>query len=186
MAITTSAGQNSAMAVNKARLASSRSGPFSCTNAAPASAASSVGATRRRSSPAPSDRPIRCITGQWAATASRSRASAPGAGSHAATSIPRARKALHQLAPITPVPIMATSHVTPGAPAGPASPAPHRGLARLHVQLPDDTHRARHQLLVGRELTAGIIIIVLEPNAHVPAQQHRLRPSREAAPGRSR
>ena len=42
-----------------------------------------------------------------ASCCSRSRASAPGAGSQAATSSPRARKQTAQLAPMTPEPITA-------------------------------------------------------------------------------
>ena len=104
-----SAGAAASSRRNKSRLSSSRSGPFSCTNCARATASSSEGTKRRRSSEAPGARPTACIAGHCAATVSCRAASAPGAGSLAATSRPRARKAVAQLAPMTPVPTTATA-----------------------------------------------------------------------------
>src|SRR5712664_3762572 len=57
---------------------------------------------------APEASPNRCIAGHAAATKRFSAASAPGATSVATTSRPLARNSVAQLAPMTPVPIMAS------------------------------------------------------------------------------
>jgi hypothetical protein len=102
-----SGGAASSRRRKRSRLMSSRSGPFSCTKPASATASSGEAANRRRSVDAPGDRPICCIAGHCASTVLRSASSAPGAGSLATTSMPRARKAVAQLAPMTPAPMIA-------------------------------------------------------------------------------
>jgi hypothetical protein len=66
------------MAANAARLKSSRSGPFSCTNCAAATACSTDAQNFSRAVEAPFARPSCCTTGYWRSTASRSAASASG------------------------------------------------------------------------------------------------------------
>src|SRR3712207_6619678 len=68
---------------------------------------------------------------------------------------------------------------SPGAlRAGPARQPDHlTGLGRrgrLVPELAQDPHRARHKLLVRRELALRVVVVVLEADADVPAQQDRL------------
>ena len=107
-------GAAASMRRNRSILMSIRSGPFSCTKSASATASSSRSWKRSRSGDAPSASPKRVIVGQCCATASRRRASAPGEGSVASTSRPRARKYAVQLAPMTPVATTATRLMSDG------------------------------------------------------------------------
>jgi hypothetical protein len=74
-------GAAASSSANRCRLKSSRSGPFSCTNCASATAAPADPHTVNRSSEAPSASPSPCITGQIRASSKRNSASASGAGS---------------------------------------------------------------------------------------------------------
>ena len=107
-ASTTSGRAAASSTANSACLTSSRSGPFSWTKSASATASAGSAVNVSRSGEAPSTNPIRSSVGQCAATSARSRSSAPGAGSVATTWRPRARKCAAQLAPITPVETTAT------------------------------------------------------------------------------
>jgi len=123
-AMTTAGSSAASRRRSTARFNSSRSGAFSCTNSAPASAASgsawkvsaccrgaaSIGASCAR-------------LGQAAATKWRRKVSACGAGSLAATSSPRDRKNAAQLAPIVPAPMTATRRIA-GCCGRSAMPAP--------------------------------------------------------------
>src|ERR1700710_379222 len=84
-----------------------RSGPFSWTRSAPASAFARSGVKLRFDCDAPGDRPNRLSAGQAVSTNFFSAASAFGATSVAVTCSPLARNSAVQLAPITPVPKMA-------------------------------------------------------------------------------
>ena len=92
------------------------SGVFSCTTSAASTACAAVSTKRRRSCgtlwlfAAPSEH----SAGHAWVTYSRARASAPGAGSCATTSIPCARNSAAQLAPIEPVPTTATERTSCG------------------------------------------------------------------------
>src|ERR1700720_878475 len=84
-----------------------RSGPFSWTRSAPASACAMSALNFRFDCDAPGDRPNRLSAGQAVSTNFLSAASAFGAISVATTCSPLARYSEVQLAPITPVPMMA-------------------------------------------------------------------------------
>src|SRR5215475_8403447 len=84
-----------------------RSGPFSWTRSTPATACARSAVNVRFDCDAPADRPNRLSAGQAVSTNLRSEASAFGAMSVATTCSPLARNSEVQLAPITPVPIMA-------------------------------------------------------------------------------
>ena len=102
-----SAGAASSSLRNRSRLTSRRSGPFSWTKSTPATASSGDATNRRRSGDAPGESPICSMAAHCAATVRRNACSAPASGSVAITSMPRARNAVAQLAPMTPVPIIA-------------------------------------------------------------------------------
>jgi len=104
-ASTTSGRAAASSTANSWCLTSSRSGPFSCTKSASATASAGSGVNASRSGDPPA---AGVSVGQIAATSDRSRCSAPGDGSVATTSRPWARKCAAQLAPITPVPTTAT------------------------------------------------------------------------------
>src|SRR6478735_4361192 len=84
-----------------------RSGPFSWTSSASATACASAAVNFKFDCDAPGDRPNRLSAGHAASTNFLSEASAFGAMSVATTSSPLARNSEVQLAPITPVPTMA-------------------------------------------------------------------------------
>src|SRR6202795_2055162 len=84
-----------------------RSGPFSWTRSASATASASAAVNFRFDCDAPGERPNRLSAGQAASTKFLSAASAFGAMSVATTCSPLARNSAVQLAPITPVPMMA-------------------------------------------------------------------------------
>src|ERR1700720_1349028 len=88
-------------------LKSIRSGPFSCTRSALATACASAGVNDRFDCDAPIEKPNRLSAGQAVSTNVLSAASASGATSVATTCSPLARNSAVQLAPITPVPMMA-------------------------------------------------------------------------------
>src|SRR5271156_5568759 len=88
-------------------LKSIRSGPFSWTRSAPAIACARSAVNFTFDCDAPGERPNRLSAGQAASTKRRSATSALGATSVAVTSRPLARNSAVQLAPITPVPMMA-------------------------------------------------------------------------------
>jgi hypothetical protein len=101
----------SSMSANNFILKSGRSGPFSCTKSACASACPMSLVKVKRSRDAPGDRPISSSCSQASSTYLRKLASAFGAGSVATTSNPRAKYCAAQLAPITPVPTSATQRM---------------------------------------------------------------------------
>ncbi len=93
LARTVPGGAAASRTANSRSFSSGRSGPFSCTNSASATASARSGVNDSR---------------RWsAATAARSRSSAPGAGSLATTRCPWERKSVAQDAPMTPVPTTA-------------------------------------------------------------------------------
>src|ERR1700674_4668720 len=83
------------------------SGPFSWTRSTSFTADVSAAVNDSLSCDAPRASPIRCSAGHAAATKRFKAASASGATSVATTSRPFARKSAVQLAPMTPVPMMA-------------------------------------------------------------------------------
>src|ERR1700756_4098984 len=84
-----------------------RSGPFSWTRSASATACASAAVNFKFDCDAPGDRPNRFSAGQAVSTNFLNAASAFGAMSVATTCSPLARNSALQLAPITPVPMMA-------------------------------------------------------------------------------
>src|SRR5262249_25096402 len=193
------------------RLRSMRSGALSWMKSAFAPSSSIVLTKRRRPIAAPGFRPTRVRAGQALATLSLIAFSAPGAGSLAMTSSPWARQRAAQPLPITPPPTMPTVLMgdDPGvgirvcswsgwiAAAGTrqliASPQAEF-LARLgRRQRPrahelDDLDGLLHELAVGGEDALLEEQVVLEPNAHVAAEQNCLRHHRhlhaaDAEPG---
>src|SRR5712671_4520483 len=84
-----------------------RSGPFSWTRSASATACASAAVNFKSDCDAPGERPNRLSAGQVVSTNFLSEASAFGAMSVATTCSPLARNSAVQLAPMTPVPIMA-------------------------------------------------------------------------------
>src|SRR6266545_7205483 len=106
-AMITSAGSSSSSCRYSFFLKSIRSGPFSWTKSAARTAAGRSAVNVRRDCDAPGARPNRSSAGQAAFTNRLSDASASGAISVATTSSPFARNSAVQLAPMTPVPIMA-------------------------------------------------------------------------------
>jgi hypothetical protein len=88
-------------------LKSIRSGPFSWTRSTPATACASAAENFRFDCDAPGDKPSRLSAGQAVSTNFLSAVSAFGATSVATTCSPLARNSAVQLAPITPVPMMA-------------------------------------------------------------------------------
>src|SRR3954471_7623929 len=88
-----------------------RSGPFSWTKSAARTAVGRSAVNVRRDWDAPGARPNRSSAGQAAFTKRRSDVSASGAISVAMTSSPFARNSAVQLAPMTPVPMMATRRI---------------------------------------------------------------------------
>src|SRR5579859_3790275 len=103
----TSGGSNSSICPYSFTLKSTRSGPFSWTKSALASASARSEVKLRFACDAPAESPSRSSGAQALATNSRSRPSAPGAGSVATTCRPWARYSADQLAPMRPVPTMA-------------------------------------------------------------------------------
>src|SRR5262252_1116210 len=103
----TSGGSSSSSCPYSFCLKSIRSGPFSWTRSTPATACARSAVNLRFDCDAPGDRPNRLSAGQALSTNLRSEASAFGAGSVATTCNPLARKSEAQLAPITPVPMIA-------------------------------------------------------------------------------
>src|SRR4051812_29246530 len=92
-------------------LKSIRSGPFSWTKSAARTAVCRSAVNVRRDWDAPGVRPNRSSAGQAAFTKRLSDVSASGAISVAMTSSPFARNSAVQLAPMTPVPMMATRRI---------------------------------------------------------------------------
>jgi hypothetical protein len=88
-------------------LKSIRSGPFSWTRSTPPTACAIAAVNFRFDCDAPVDRPNRLSAGQAFSTNFLSAASAFGAMSVATTCSPLARYSAVQLAPMTPVPMMA-------------------------------------------------------------------------------
>src|SRR5215475_6344464 len=103
----TSGGSSASSCPNSFCLKSIRSGPFSWTRSTPATACARSAVNLRFDCDAPGDRPNRLSAGQAVSTNLRSEASALGAMSVATTCSPLARNSEAQLAPITPVPMMA-------------------------------------------------------------------------------
>src|SRR5262249_6129123 len=83
----------------------------SWTRSAPATACARSAVNLRFDREAPGERPNRCSAGQAVSTNFFSAASAFGAGSVATTCSPLARNSALQLAPITPVPMMAMRRI---------------------------------------------------------------------------
>ena len=102
-----SGGVAASMSAKSFILNSGRSGAFSWTKSACASASFMSDVKDRRSRVAPGERPIASSSPQASSTYLRKLASAFGAGSVATTSKPCARYCAAQLAPITPVPTIA-------------------------------------------------------------------------------
>src|SRR5579875_82772 len=50
---------------------------------------------------------------------------------------------------------------------------------RLHIQLAHNAHRARNQHFVRGQHALGVIVVVLKPDADMPAHQERLRGTRK-------
>src|ERR1700757_1463357 len=88
-----------------------RSGPFSWTRSASAIACASAAVNFKFDCDAPGERPNRLSAGQAVSTNFLSEASAFGAMSVAKTCSPLARNSEVQLAPITPVPMMAMRRI---------------------------------------------------------------------------
>src|SRR6516225_5436720 len=106
-AMITSGGSSSSSCPYSFCLKSIRSGPFSWTRSTPVTACARTAVNLRFNCDAPGDRPNRLSAGQAVSTNFRSEASAFGAMSVATTCNPLARNSEVQLAPITPVPMMA-------------------------------------------------------------------------------
>src|SRR5712664_3408931 len=106
-AMITSGGSSSSSCPYSFSLKSIRSGPFSWTRSAPASACAMLAVNVRFDCDAPGERPNRFSAGQAVSTNFLSAASAFGAMSVATTCSPLARNSELQLAPITPVPMIA-------------------------------------------------------------------------------
>src|SRR5262245_56245694 len=103
----TSGGSSSSSCPYSFCLKSIRSGPFSWTRSTPATACARSAVNFRFDCDAAGERPNRLSAGQAFSTNFRSAASAFGAMSVATTCSPLARNSEAQLAPITPVPMMA-------------------------------------------------------------------------------
>src|SRR5215472_1422724 len=188
------------------RFRSSFSGALSCTKSASATAASSVLAKLRRFWLAPGSRPSLVSAGQALATPARIFSSAPGAGSVATTSSPWARQRAAQPLPITPPPTRATRRISVVSAIFPDPCfdelqvlAQAQFLARLRrrqaagTHEADDLHGPLDQRAVARMHAAIEPDIVLEPDAHIAAQQHGLghhghlhAPDAEAGPDGAR
>ncbi len=111
-AITTSGGSAASMAANRSIFTSSRSGPLSCTNSAPSTAAAGVAWKLKAFALAPgATQPSFSSVGQALSMKRRAKLSPCGEGSLAPTAKPRARKIAAQLAPMVPAPITATRRV---------------------------------------------------------------------------
>src|ERR1700727_55777 len=106
-AMMTSGANNSSNCPSSFCLKSIRSGPFSWTRSTPSTAWASAAVNFRFDCEASGERPNRLSAGQAASTKVLSAASAFGATSVATTCSPLARNSEVQLAPMTPVPIMA-------------------------------------------------------------------------------
>src|SRR5712692_3236311 len=106
-----SGGVASSISANSLILKSGRSGPFSWTKSAWDRASFMLVVKLSRSREAPADRPMLVSKPHASSTYFRRLASAFGAGSVATTSSPRARYWAAQLAPMTPVPTMATRRI---------------------------------------------------------------------------
>ena len=106
-AIITSAGNSSSSCWYSFFLKSIRSGPFSWTRSADRTAAGRSFVNERRDCDAPAASPNRWSAGHAVFTKRLSDVSASGATSVATTSSPFARNSAVQLAPMTPVPMMA-------------------------------------------------------------------------------
>src|SRR5215469_13963628 len=106
-AMITSGGSSSSSWPYSFFLKSIRSGPFSWTRSTPPTACASAAVKFRFDCDAPEERPNRLSAGQAVSTNFLSAASAFGAMSVATTCSPLARNSAVQLAPITPVPMMA-------------------------------------------------------------------------------
>ena len=145
-AMTISGSRTASNRANKARFNFSRSGALSWTNSAPARAASgSVWKVSAAQAGSAGSGDSRARLGQAAPTNSCRKASAPGAGSLAATLSPRARTTAVQLAPIVPVPITATRRIL-----SPAIPVPSVPSRRNHF-----VWRGRRRVRV-RQLIAAL------------------------------
>src|SRR6266853_5889889 len=110
-AMSESTGVASSMSANSLILKSGRSGPFSWTKSALERASFMLVVKLSRSREAPAERPMLVSIPHASSTYFRRLASAFGAGSVATTSSPRARYWAAQLAPMTPVPTMATRRI---------------------------------------------------------------------------
>src|ERR1700727_2654945 len=106
-AMMTSGANNSSNCPSSFCLKSIRSGPFSWTRSTPSTAWASAAVNFRFDCEASGERPNRLSAGQAASTKLLKPASAFGATSVATTCSPLARNSEVQLAPMTPVPIMA-------------------------------------------------------------------------------
>jgi hypothetical protein len=109
--MTTSGGNSSSSCPYSFFLKSIRSGPFSWTRSAPSTAAARSVLKVSLDWDALGERSSLLSAGQAASTKRFRAASAFGATSVATTSRPFARKSAVQLAPITPVPMMATRRI---------------------------------------------------------------------------
>src|SRR5262252_8539734 len=107
-AISESGGVTSSISAKSLILKSGRSGPFSWTKSAFESASLIFDVKVSRPRLAPAESPIALSCSHASSTYLRKLASAFGAGSLATTSNPRARYSAAQLAPMTPVPTIAT------------------------------------------------------------------------------
>lgn len=90
-AMIASGGVASSMSANSPTFSSGRSGAFSWTKSASATASRMSGVNRRRSGEVPGSAPSAAAASHAPATYALSASSAPGAGSVAVTSKPRAR-----------------------------------------------------------------------------------------------
>src|SRR5690606_23996873 len=182
-AMITSAGVTASMSARSARLSSRSSGPLSWTNPAPSTASARVGSTVRLSGDAPSASPSSVRAGQAPSTMRRSFASASGAGSHARTRYPRARKWAAQPPPMTPAPMHATVRMSWGSGTGVSlqvqDAAGVVGLGDGAAESLHDGHRALDELGVGGLDALGQVQVVLESDPHVPAEQCRVRDPRQ-------
>src|SRR6266436_3662815 len=110
-AMSESAGVTSSISAKSLILKSCRSGPFSWTRSAFESASFIFDVKVRRRRLAPAESPMALSCSHASSTYLRKLASAFGAGSLATTSNPRARYSAAQLAPMTPVPTIATRRI---------------------------------------------------------------------------
>src|SRR5262249_42633423 len=166
------------------RFSSTCSGADSWTSSTPATA-SSTESTSRSSPSGGSGASVSCPRAARASSrTSSARAPAPGAGSKSRTSQPLSTKRPAQPAPITPPPGSATECGLRLADTDPQRELlPHLlGTEHAHVDPLEDLDRPGDELGVRREVPAREVQVVLEPDAHVRADQRRESDERELHP----